>query len=66
MEQRKRKKKVLAYLLLVFLGCLGAHKFYMGKIGWGIVYLLTGGIFFVGVIIDIFLLSGSVDQHNEI
>lgn len=34
------KSKVAATLLGIFLGGIGAHKFYMGKIGMGIVYLL--------------------------
>ena len=35
-----RKSRVTAALLAFFLGGLGAHKFYLGRIGWGIVYLL--------------------------
>lgn len=34
------KSKTAAGLLGVFFGGLGIHKFYMGRIGWGIVYLL--------------------------
>ena len=34
------KSKVVAGLLGIFLGSLGIHKFYMGRIGWGIIYLL--------------------------
>ena len=35
-----KKNKLVAALLAIFLGGLGIHKFYLGKIGWGIVYLL--------------------------
>jgi TM2 domain-containing membrane protein YozV len=35
------KSKAAATLWAIFLGGLGAHKFYMGSWGWGIVYLLT-------------------------
>ena len=35
-----KKSKVVAALLAIFLGGLGIHKFYLGQIGWGIVYLL--------------------------
>lgn len=35
-----RKSKVVAGLLGIFLGGLGIHKFYLGRIGWGIVYLI--------------------------
>ena len=34
------KSKVAAGLLGIFLGGLGIHKFYLGRWGWGIVYLL--------------------------
>jgi TM2 domain-containing membrane protein YozV len=39
------KSKITAILLGVFLGGFGAHKFYMGSWGWGIVYLLTSWLF---------------------
>ena len=34
------KNKVVAGVLGILLGSFGAHKFYLGKIGWGIVYIL--------------------------
>ncbi len=34
------KDKLAAGLLAIFLGGLGVHKFYLRRIGWGIVYLL--------------------------
>lgn len=34
------KRKPVATLLALFLGFFGAHKFYMGSWGWGIIYLL--------------------------
>lgn len=46
------KNKWVALILCLFLGFLGAHKFYEGKIGMGILYLCTCGLFFIGVIID--------------
>lgn len=48
---RKRNKWV-AFLLCLFLGYLGAHKFYEGKSGKGVLYLLTVGLFGIGWIID--------------
>lgn len=47
------KSKLVALLLCFFLGALGVHRFYVGKIGTGILYLLTGGLFFIGIIIDL-------------
>lgn len=46
------KNKWVAIILCAFLGFLGAHKFYEGKTGMGILYLFTCGLFGVGIIID--------------
>lgn len=34
------KSRAVAVVLALFLGGFGAHKFYLGQIGWGILYLL--------------------------
>jgi TM2 domain-containing membrane protein YozV/ribosomal protein L32 len=44
------KSKIAAGLLGIFLGGLGIHKFYMGKIGMGILYLLFSWTFIPGLI----------------
>lgn len=46
----------LALILCIFLGYLGAHRFYTRKWGSAILYLFTGGLFFVGWIRDICVL----------
>ena len=58
------KSKSTAYLLWFFLGGFGAHKFYLGKTGTGILYFFTGGLFFIGWFIDLFTLGNQVDQAN--
>ncbi len=50
------KSKWVALLLCLFLGGLGAHKFYEGKIGMGILYLFTAGLFGIGALIDFIML----------
>lgn len=52
----KAKNKWVAFLLCLFLGYLGAHKFYEGKIGMGIIYLFTVGLFGIGCLVDCIVL----------
>lgn len=53
------KNGCVTLLLCIFLGVLGAHRFYTGYIGMGFFYLFTGGLFLFGWIIDLFnILSG--------
>ena len=53
-----------AWLLLTFLGILGIHRFYLGKIGTGILYLLTLGLFGLGIVYDYWTLNGQVSAVN--
>ncbi len=52
----RQKNKWVAFFLCLFLGFLGAHKFYEGKVGMGILYLFTGGLFAIGIIVDLITL----------
>ncbi|MFW5671069.1 MAG: TM2 domain-containing protein, partial [Acetivibrio ethanolgignens] len=47
----KPKNKWISLLLCIFTVC--GHKFYEGKIGMGILYLFTFGLFGIGLFIDI-------------
>lgn len=60
------KSKGIAYLLWFFLGTFGVHKFYLGKIGVGILYFFTGGLFLFGWIYDLFTLGNQVDIYNAL
>lgn len=48
----RMRNKWVAFLLCLFLGYFGAHKFYEGKAGTGILYLFTCGLFGIGWFID--------------
>lgn len=58
------KSKEIAFLLLIFAGWIGAHRFYLGKNASGILYLFTFGLFGFGIIIDLFSISDQVDACN--
>ncbi len=50
------KSQLIALLLSIFIGGLGIHRFYLGHIGMGVLYLLTGGLCGIGWLIDIILI----------
>jgi TM2 domain-containing membrane protein YozV len=56
----------IAYLLWLFSGCgaLGFHRFYLGKIPTGLLWMFTGGLGMVGSIYDFFTLPGQVREAN--
>lgn len=49
----KQKDKWVAFLLCFFMGTLGIHKFYEEKIGLGVLYMFTLGLFGIGWLVDI-------------
>ena len=50
------KSRTVALLLCIFLGVLGIHRFYVGKTGTGIIWILTGGVFGIGVLVDLIMI----------
>ncbi|GAB3379024.1 TM2 domain-containing protein [Spongiibacter taiwanensis] len=54
----------VAWVLLTFLGIFGLHRFYLGKWLTGILYLLTGGVFLLGIIYDYWTLNRQVSDIN--
>lgn len=55
----------VAWILLAFLGVFGVHRFYMGKWLTGLLWLFTGGLFFLGWLYDLWTLNEQIDEENR-
>ena len=55
----------VAWVLLTFLGLLGIHRLYMGKLLTGIVYLLSGGLLGLGYLYDFWTLNDQITIINS-
>lgn len=55
----------LAWLFLTFLGVFGVHRFYMGKILTGILWLATGGLLGFGLLYDFWTLNEQISEVNQ-
>lgn len=73
---RNRKSTGVTYLLLIFLGGIGVHKFYLGKTIMGLIYigffilgLITAGLGFivlaVALLIDLFTIPKQIKEHED-
>ena len=56
MPETSEKKRLVAFLLCFFLGALGVHRFYVGKVGSGIAQILTLGGLGIWVLIDLIMI----------
>ena len=53
MSRRKDPTNILIFAIIGFLGIAGIHRFVLGHIGMGVLYLLTGGLCLIGTIVDV-------------
>ncbi|GAB7088961.1 TM2 domain-containing protein [Marinifilum fragile] len=63
--ERSDKNFVAMLLLCFFLGGLGVHRFYAGKIGTGILMLLTLGGFGIWTLIDFIIIAVGSFKDKE-
>jgi len=62
---RKEKETALILAVLGVFGVAGIHRFYTGKIGTGILWLLTGGLLYIGTIVGIVKIANGNFRDKE-
>lgn len=62
------KSRTTTFILVFLVGVFGIHRFYVGKIGTGLIWLFTFGCFGLGAVIDFWLvlLGGFKDKEGNI
>ena len=64
-KQLSEKSYIATLLFAFFLGCLGVHRFYVGKVGTGLLMLFTLGGFGIWAIIDTILIAVGEFRDKE-
>lgn len=55
----------VAWILLMFVGALGIHRFYQAKFFTGLIYLMTFGLFGIGYVYDVLTLNEQISDQNS-
>ena len=64
-ESISSKSRLIALLLCLFFGWIGAHRFYVGKIGTGILMICTLGFFGIWALIDLLIIVMGYFKDKE-
>jgi TM2 domain-containing membrane protein YozV len=62
--RRKDAQMILILTLIGFFGFAGLHRFVLGQIGLGILYILTVGLCFIGTIVDLVNYKSLAYEYN--
>lgn len=61
----RKKSSVIAYILWLFLGIFGVHRFYVGDFFKGILLFFTLGGFIIGWLVDFVFLRKRIEEYND-
>ena len=61
----QKKSSVIAYILWLFLGIFGVHRFYVGDFFKGILLFFTLGGFIIGWLVDFVFLQKRIEEYND-
>ena len=66
-NNQNQDRLLVSYILCGagFLGIGGLHRLYNGKIGTGLLWLCTGGLFYIGQVVDLLIIPNMVDEYEQ-
>lgn len=62
---KKKKSKVIMYILWLFTGGIGGHRYYLGDIGYAVLMTITLGGFGLWALIDLFLIGSRLEKKTN-
>lgn len=63
-QRRVKPSNILLFSLLGLIAVAGIHRFYLRQWGRGILYLITGGFFLIGTVLDIIFYQRIARKYN--